>query len=450
VEAARDSLERFYHELGYPTVLVNIPEQTVSDGIVKFQVIESKIKRVWVEGNKYFTMAHIKKKLPSVVPGKILYLPDVRKDLARVNQTPDLKVSPLLIPGKELGTINVGLKVEDSLPLHGSLELNNRTTHDTTDLRLNGSFRYDNLWQKGHSIGVQFQVSPQDANEVKMASASYTMTTPWNQDHLLLGYFIWSDSETASGDGFDVIGDGMIAGFRYMMSLPGQGRYSHNISLGTDWKDFNEEVEGDTTPIAYMPFTVAYSASLGDTAGRTDFSAGLNFLFREWFVNDTGEFENKRYGSTGNYIYLTAGVERRQKLPKNFSLFARFDGQASGQPLISNEQYNAGGVNSVRGYMESEMPGDNAVHGTLELFSPSLFKALPMLPYCFYDFAWLDRKQPLEGEYSDAFIHGTGIGIQGAWKKMIEYKLDLGVALKDTEETQTGDAMVYFKVKWKF
>ncbi len=64
VEAARDSLERFYHELGYPTVLVNIPEQTVSDGIVKFQVIESKIKRVWVEGNKYFTMAHIKKSCP--------------------------------------------------------------------------------------------------------------------------------------------------------------------------------------------------------------------------------------------------------------------------------------------------------------------------------------------------------------------------------------------------
>ena len=61
VEAARDSLERFYHELGYPTVLVNIPEQTVSDGIVRFQVIESKIKRVWVEGNKYYTMAHIKK-----------------------------------------------------------------------------------------------------------------------------------------------------------------------------------------------------------------------------------------------------------------------------------------------------------------------------------------------------------------------------------------------------
>ncbi len=135
----------------------------------------------------------------------------MRKDLARVNQTPDLKVSPLLIPGKELGTINVGLKVEDSLPLHGSLELNNRSTHDTTDLRLNGAFRYDNLWQKGHSIGVQFQVSPLDANEVKMASASYTMTTPWNLDHLLMGYFIRSDSETASGDGFDVIGDGMIA-----------------------------------------------------------------------------------------------------------------------------------------------------------------------------------------------------------------------------------------------
>lgn len=94
VEAARETLERLYHEVGYPTVLVNIPEQAVDDGIVKLQVIESRIKRVRVKGNKYFTMAHIKEKLEGIQPGKILFLPDVRKELGRLNQNPDLKISP--------------------------------------------------------------------------------------------------------------------------------------------------------------------------------------------------------------------------------------------------------------------------------------------------------------------------------------------------------------------
>ena len=355
-----------------------------------------------------------------------------------------------MIPGREIGAINVGLKAEDALPLHGSLELNNRNTHTTTSLRLNGMMRYDNLWQKGHSIAMQFQVSPQDTDEVKMVSASYTMAAPWDINHLLLGYFIWSDSETASGDGFNIYGDGKMAGFKYMMPLAGQGRYSHNLSLGFDRKDFEEEVEGDNTPIAYIPFSVGYSASLGDKTGRTDFSTGVNFLCREWFVNSTTEFENKRYGSTGNYIYLTMGVERRQKLPKDFSLFLRLDGQAADQPLISNEMFNAGGVNSVRGYKEAEMQGDNAFHGTVEVFAPTIIPNFPIIPYLFFDCAWLDRKEPLEGEYNDEYICGFGSGVQGTWNKVIEFKLDFGIPLKNTENTKSNKPAVYFKLKWRF
>ena len=160
VELARDALEKIYHETGFPTVLVNIPEQTVEDGRVHLEVIESRIKRVLVTGNKYYTMERIKSELPSVQPGKVLYLPKVREDLARLNSSPDLKVGMILIPGRELGLINVELKVEDHLPLHGSLELNNRSSHSTTDLRLNGAIHFDNLWQKSHSLNAQFQVSP--------------------------------------------------------------------------------------------------------------------------------------------------------------------------------------------------------------------------------------------------------------------------------------------------
>ena len=35
VEKARDALEKFYHDAGYPAVFVNIPEQTIKGGVVK-------------------------------------------------------------------------------------------------------------------------------------------------------------------------------------------------------------------------------------------------------------------------------------------------------------------------------------------------------------------------------------------------------------------------------
>src|SRR5208283_4526763 len=74
VEKARDALEKFYHDAGYPAVLVNIPEQTIKGGIVKLQVIESRIGRVKISGNRYFTSEKMMRDLQSFNPGEILYL----------------------------------------------------------------------------------------------------------------------------------------------------------------------------------------------------------------------------------------------------------------------------------------------------------------------------------------------------------------------------------------
>ncbi len=134
VEKARDAIEKLYHDEGYPAVMVNIPEQTLKDGVVKLQVIESRIGRVKITGNRYFTMEKLMEDLPSFAPGAILYLPDIQKEIGRLNRNQDIKVDPVISPGEESGTIDLELKVQDSLPLHGYLELNNRASHDTSNL----------------------------------------------------------------------------------------------------------------------------------------------------------------------------------------------------------------------------------------------------------------------------------------------------------------------------
>ena len=46
VEAARAALEQAYRDAGYLTVLVDIPEQTVSSGIVRLKVAEGSVEKV--------------------------------------------------------------------------------------------------------------------------------------------------------------------------------------------------------------------------------------------------------------------------------------------------------------------------------------------------------------------------------------------------------------------
>lgn len=460
VEEARTALESFHHEKGYPTVLVNIPEQTVEDGLVYLQVIESKIRRVKVTGNRYFTMDNILSDLPSFAPGEVLYIPRVQMELGSVNRNRDLEVTPVLIPGKKLGTINVELKVKDHLPLHGHVELNNRSGHETEDLRLNVSIGYDNLWQREHSVSLQYQTAPQETSEVEVFALSYVWPAPWNDQHVLAVYGIQSDSETATGEGFEVVGKGTIFGARWVVPLPPNGDYAHNVTVGIDYKDFDEELGTGTgeplyTPITYLPLSFSYSASLPDRWGATQFSGGLNMALRG-LVTDQREFEIKRYQATGNYLLATLGVERMQALPWKLRLFTKVDGQVASQPLISNEQYYAGGMQSVRGYKESEEAGDDAIHGTVELHAPDLGALLGWedrfncRPFLFYDVAAMSIQDPLPEEDGSSLLEGIGGGLRGTFLDAWEFEVAWAMALEDTGRIGEGDMRTHFKIRYVF
>ncbi len=462
VEGARDALEKFYHDKGYPTVLVNIPEQTVEDGVIRLGVVESRIYKVKVAGNEHHTQEMIMGQLPSLTPGEILYLPKVQNELALLNSNPDLKVKPVMAPGKEPGTIDMELQVKDRLPMHGSLDLNNRYAHDTTELRANGAIHYDNLWQLRHALAVQAQVSPLDTSEVRVLSGSYTLPSPWKKQNKFTLYAIKSDSETAFGEDFLVKGKGAIYGMRYLVPLPAYQTYGHNIIMGFDYKDFDESLgfastpdNPQKTPIRYLPMACAYSSQLPFAKGYTGFNIALNMALRN-LVTDQRQFEVKRFHARGDYQYLTMGVEHSRKLPYEFALLVKLDGQVASEPLIANEQFSAGGMESVRGYLESEDSGDNAVHASTELATrqfildmtswPSL---LALTPYGFADYAQLWTKEPLPEEDSDRRLASIGLGVRGR-AGSFTYRCDWGWPLVDTQRIEHGDFRFHFKMAYEF
>jgi hemolysin activation/secretion protein len=461
IEAARAKLERVYHDLGYPTVLVNIPEQTVgAEGTILLDVVEGKVRRVRVTGNRYFTMESIIKDLPTLHEGNLIYLPRLQEELAVVNSQADMRVEPTLMPGKEFGTVDVELKVEDKMPLHGSLELNNRASANTHDLRLNGVIHYDNLWQQGHSLSGQFQTSPEDIREVRVLSASYVLPPPWQDEHRLALYGIWSDSETGFGEGFTVTGSGFISGARYVIPLTPYEQYNHNLTAGLDYKAFEETVgfahdPSLRTPIRYWPLSVAYSGSLPDAHGLTVFSAALNMCFRELRA-DPGQFAIKRSQSRGGYLFGTFGVERRQQLPWQTGLYLKLDGQLASEPLIANEQYIVGGMESMRGYQESFESADNALHFVAEWSGRDLWPATGFTapgsaePFLFYEFANLRLESPLPQQDGEFNLSDAGVGIRGKISERYTFEADWATALTSRAAVSAGEQRLSFLLKYAF
>lgn len=455
VQAARAALEKAYRDRGWGTVSVDIPEQRVGDGPVRLQVLEGRVSRTRVTGAKWFSQGWILEKVPAAAEGEVPHFPTLQAQLGTVNRTADRRVTPLLRPGRNPGTTEVDLQVEDALPLHGSVELNNKASANTTQARLAAALRYDNLFQRDHSIALQAQVSPQDRREVQVLSATYSMPAgEVGQDTLLLSV-TRSDSEVPAGVGSTVVfGKGTIWGLRRNLTLGlAPGAY-HLLSFGAEYKDFSETLDigdgtGFATPVRYLPLSLSYTGIVdGDGGRRWQFGAGLTAGF-SGLVNRDSEFADKRFGARGSFSLLKFDLGLDAPLPwAGWGLRAALNGQLSGDPLISNEQFVVGGADSVRGYLESAAAGDFGLRAALELRSPNWagkdsawLRALS--GHAFVEGAAVELREPLPEQQKRFSIAGAGFGLRMATRPLGSLSLDLGWALRPVGRTERGDLRVH-------
>ncbi|HEX3430741.1 MAG TPA: POTRA domain-containing protein, partial [Rhizomicrobium sp.] len=262
VEAARTALEHAYQERGYQSVVVEIPPQTVTNGIVKLHVVEAPIGRVRVVGSHYYLPSVIKQQLPAFAPGQVPNLREAQTELTEVNRLPGRRVTPTLKPGQTPGTIDVDLHVTDQLPLHASAEVNNDHSPNTDPLRTIATVHYDDLWQAGQSASFTWLRAPQNVHSGQVFSASYLAPiwdSPWN----ILTYGYQSNSDVNTLGGTNVLGNGYTIGLRGVLQLPSFGSIAHTFNFGIDFKHFLEGVtlgtSGTMVNVDYWPLTVAYN-----------------------------------------------------------------------------------------------------------------------------------------------------------------------------------------------
>jgi hemolysin activation/secretion protein len=163
IEQARGALERIYHDRGYESVVVGVPQARSADGVVRLQVIEYRVGRLRVRGARYYAPSDIKEQIPALAEGSVPNFSQAQRQLDDLNRRDPVnrQITPSVRAGVAPGTVDFDLVVEDELPLHASLEINNRQSPDTKRLRVNTTLRYDNLWQLGHSISFGSQVAPE-------------------------------------------------------------------------------------------------------------------------------------------------------------------------------------------------------------------------------------------------------------------------------------------------
>jgi hemolysin activation/secretion protein len=455
VEAARAALQKAFEDRGYVAVSVFVPEQSVDGGILQLEVQQQAIGQVLVEGasNPEAVLAQA----PSLTPGTTPNLPEFQRDVIAMNQTASRRVTPEMRAGVAPGTLDVVLKVEESSPWHASAEVNNFSSAATTDLRVAGTIRHDNLWGRGHSLSLSAQTAPRRTEDGTVISANYL--APLAQGTQLLGYYVHSDSDIAVIGGTSVIGSGDIAGVRLIQSLGSSEGFYHSVTLGLDYKSFGEDLilgaDRDSAPITYVPATLSWRGDWSGEGRQSDVTLSTTLGIRG-LGDGIAAFQYKRFRARDGFFILKLDAGHVEDFGPGLQLSSRFISQWSPDPLISNEGFSLGGMQSVRGYYESESIADYGFALQTELRSPDfaarfgtgLLNELRL--HAFVDSGWGRIHSPGAGQDDRFSLLSTGVGARVKLFKYLNGAVDVGAPLISGPDSESGSIFTRFRIWGEF
>jgi len=463
VEAARNALEAAYQQAGYLTVLVDIPEQRIDEGVVRLSVLEGKVGTLYVAGSRYHSQGYIRRTVAALQEGTVPNFTVAQQQLGALNKSDDRRVVPVVKPGRLPGTVDMELQVTDHLPIGGSLELNNNHSAGTTDTRLSGTLRYDNLFQLDHSLALTLQTAPEAPDESRVLVANYTVPEP-DGDAWGLSFTL-SNSNVETLGGTQALGKGKTFGLRHHHNF-NLGGAASTFSAGADLKFLKDRINFGSssiyTPIRYLPFQLAYTGLWSEGRDSLQLNSSLTFAWRRILQHDVDcvgtrqdQFDCKTQGASGSFGTFRLDGRWTQGLGEG-SLVTRVAGQLASGPLVSAEQFSLGGAETIRGYLEGEVSADHAILGSLEWRGPNLVPQnepatgwTDIRPLLYVDMGRGHLAQAGGGQASYSSLYGGGFGLRlsSAW---LEAALDAAWPGKTTANTAAGEPRVHVRVTARY
>jgi hemolysin activation/secretion protein len=156
LERLRLTLTLLYLNKGYLTSGAIIPDQDITFGVVKVQIIEGKLTRIDIEGNRWFSSSYLRDRLELGVRTPVTLDP-LQEQMQLLQQDRRIeRVNAELRPGDERGESVLNVRVEDKQPFHASMELNNYQTPLVGEMRGIGTLSHDNLTGHGDPLSLSY------------------------------------------------------------------------------------------------------------------------------------------------------------------------------------------------------------------------------------------------------------------------------------------------------
>ena len=461
IQRALDALQEAYQRRGYSAVRISVPEQDIRAGSVRLRVVEARIRRVQVQGNRFFDEKNVKAGLPSLKEGTPPNSRAIGKDAQLVNENPAKQVSVALQAADDPGQVDATVRVTDEKSWRVSAYVDNTGTPSTGYYRVGAGYQNANLFNGDDVLNVQAITSPGHASDVKIFGAGYRVPIyKWAGVVDALAGYSSVNSGTVQGL-FNVSGSGDVFGLRYTQLLGRLETYEHRASLGLDYRAYKNDVTSVDTGAPLVPDITVRPASLAYTGRFSSVGRDLSFNV-SYSRNIPGgskgsqeDFEAQRPGANADYQVVRESLAYSQVLPADVIVRAIANAQQTRDLLVPGEQFGMGGVDSVRGYYERETSNDVGWRASLEVYSPDFgarwsgsWRARALV---FADAARGHDNLPVRDPlHPDNKLGSFGLGARANYGKSFAFRLDAARVTQDAGTRVKGDTRVHFAAAYSY
>ena len=372
IQEAINGLNRLYAEKGFVTARAYLPEQTVSNGNIKIELIESKIGKITVENNRYTTDGYILKRMPEK-EGELFDIVNLEKDVLDFNRYHDgVNLNANLKAGSTPGTTDIELTAQETFPLHIIGLMDNAGRKSTGSLRGGPAIVVDSLFHHRDQMTMGTYFSKGNI------SPFFDYSFPINKKDGRIGFsFSSSFSQKITGtpllNSIGMKSNTYIYSLYYDQPLVRKRDFEFktfaaiNYKRARTWSRLDEAFEKLIGRSPFANLDQVTSADLGFNI-RKDTKYGI------WYFNQMATMAFPIFDSKSSYFKYSGGLLRLHDFSHGFigQLRSSYQIIPNSKHIPYIDQFQSGGLATVRGYSEGLLLGKNGYYISGELMFPLL------------------------------------------------------------------------------
>ncbi len=451
--ALKQAIVNYYIKSKRPGIVVAIPRQKASSGIVQILITEKTLGKIIYKGAEWWSEDYLSQFI-QVEPGEVIIEEDVLNDLAWLNQNPFHHSDLKYVAGSRPDEIDIEITTKDRFPIRFFATGDNTGNPATGNDRFSGGLTWGDAFRINDLLTYQYTTS-NFPERYESHTGTYISYLPWKHTLMLFGNHTSVKIPTIPN--FKVNAGSYDLRLRYTIPFkPLYTPFLQSLGFGFDVKYTNSNILNLATPqTTVLPFPnpivqklnisqLVGIYSLTNITGNHNYSLELDvywapFHFLKYQSDE--DFAANRLFSKNKYAYAFLTIADTYTLPKNFLLASMLRIQKASTVIPNTELFSIGGYNTVRGYNESEFNSDNGLIVNLELRTPNISpfgrfskKIEDQLVFLgFFDYGigtTIHNVKALEGPATQ-YAMSVGPGVRYFINPVLAFRCDYGFKLHD-------------------